>query len=54
MKGSDISKLTEINLLADAINNTDAITFADNTEKDAFLVRAKLKLEKMLAEFTAN
>ncbi len=54
MKGSDISKLTEINLLAEAINNADSITFVDSTEKDAFLIRAKLKLEKMLAEFTAN
>lgn len=54
MTSSDISKLTEINLLAEAINSIETITFASSTEKDAFLARTTAKLEKMLAGFTAN
>lgn len=54
MKGSDITRLTEINLLAEAIAKVEAITFADNTQKDAFLIRAKAKLDELISEFVGN
>lgn len=54
MKGSDISRLTEINLLSEAISKVEAITFSDSTEKDAFLERAKRKLRELLTEFVGN
>lgn len=54
MKGSELARLTEINMLAEAISKVETITFTDSTEKDAFLERAKNKLEKLLSEFVGN
>ena len=54
MKGSEQARLVEINLLAEAITNVNAITFADDTEKTAFLVRAENKLRKFLSTFEGN
>lgn len=54
MKGSDISRLTEINLLSDAIAKVEALTFTDNTARDSFLERAKEKLQQLISEFVGN
>jgi hypothetical protein len=54
MKGSEQARLVEINMLAEAIQKVDAITFDDPAEKTAYLERAKKKLEKLISEFVGD
>lgn len=54
MKGQDQARLMEINMLSEAIKHAESITFDDSTIKDAFLVRAKDKLERLLAQFSGQ
>lgn len=54
MKGSEQARLVEINMLAEAINQVETITLTNDTEKNAFLERAKNKLEQLLSEFVGN
>ena len=54
MKGSEQARLVEINMLAEAIQKVESITAAELTEKDAFLERARIKLNKLISEFVGD
>lgn len=54
MTGSDQARLMEINMLSEAIAKAEAIDFGDNAIRDAFVMRAKTKLQQLLSDFVGN
>lgn len=52
MKGSDMARLSEINMLSEAITKVEVIDFDDaNAQRDSFLVAAKKNLNELLTMF---